>query len=294
MRIPFSKYRIIAVANALLGLLAIVLFLLLIRQTISMYTGSLQKPTIKNSPLQQQAAKKKEFKDYGIILKKNPFGFYGGELSQLGSGQGEASAITDVTLVGTVAGHKEFSFAIFADKSNVQEVFRIGDNVFGIGRLESVEKEKVIINSGGSPKSIHIADIITIKEAAMPSKTSLPSESLSGDRFAKRVGETAFVVDSQRLQHAIANPQQIMTDARLLPNYQGERQEGFVLREVRQGGIYQSLGLQNGDILLNINEYNISNPESALQAFTALKGMDRVQLGLIRNGARMTMTYQIK
>jgi len=45
---------------------------------------------------------------------------------------------------------------------------------------------------------------------------------------------------------------------------------------------------------LRINEYDISNPERALQAFTALKGMERVQVDLIRSGSRMTMTYQIK
>jgi len=52
--------------------------------------------------------------------------------------------------------------------------------------------------------------------------------------------------------------------------------------------------LQDGDVLLRINEYDISNPERALQAFTALKGMERVQVDLIRSGSRMTMTYQIK
>ncbi len=45
---------------------------------------------------------------------------------------------------------------------------------------------------------------------------------------------------------------------------------------------------------MRINEYDISDPERALQAFTALRGLDRIQLDLIRNGAKMTMTYQIK
>ena len=63
---------------------------------------------------------------------------------------------------------------------------------------------------------------------------------------------------------------------------------------MRNGGIYQSLGLQNGDALLRINEYNISNPENALQAFTALRGMDRVQVDIVRDGTKMTLTYQIR
>jgi general secretion pathway protein C len=101
-------------------------------------------------------------------------------------------------------------------------------------------------------------------------------------------------VDQARLQQAINNPGQMMTDARLKPNITNGREEGFLLSEVRPGGIYHSLGLQDGDVLLRINEYDISNPERALQAFTALKGLDRVQVDLFRGGSRMTMTYQIK
>jgi general secretion pathway protein C len=86
----------------------------------------------------------------------------------------------------------------------------------------------------------------------------------------------------------------MMTDARLKPNIMNGKEEGFVLSEVKSGGIYQSLGLQDGDVLLRINDYDISNPEKALQAFTALKGMERVQVDLMRGGSRLTMTYQIK
>jgi len=112
--------------------------------------------------------------------------------------------------------------------------------------------------------------------------------------FAQKIGRGAYVVDQARLQHAIANPSQMMTDARLRPNVAGGKEEGYALSEIKPGGIYQSLGLQDGDVLLRINEYDISNPEKALQAFTALKGLDRVQIDLIRSGSRMTMTYQIK
>ncbi|MFN3396727.1 MAG: hypothetical protein ACK4Z9_08060, partial [Thermodesulfovibrionales bacterium] len=107
-------------------------------------------------------------------------------------------------------------------------------------------------------------------------------------------GNNTFIVNQEGILHALENPSQLMTDARLQPNYVNGRQEGFMLREVRNGGIYQSLGLQNGDVLLRINNYDITNPEIALQAFTALKGMDRVGLDIIRNGTRMTLNYQIR
>jgi general secretion pathway protein C len=102
------------------------------------------------------------------------------------------------------------------------------------------------------------------------------------------------MVDRAAVQAALADPKQIMTDARLLPNMVEGRQEGFVIREIRPGGVYQSLGLRNGDVLLRVNEFDISDPETALQVFTALRGMDKVELDIVRGGSRMTLTYAIR
>lgn len=107
-------------------------------------------------------------------------------------------------------------------------------------------------------------------------------------------GGESSLVDQKMLQSAIDNPKKIMTDARLLPYIVEGQVQGFVLSEVARGGVYQTLGLQNGDVLMRINEHEISAPESALQAFVALKGMDLVQLDILRNGTPMTLSYQIQ
>ncbi|MBI5050370.1 MAG: hypothetical protein HZC11_05770 [Nitrospirae bacterium] len=72
------------------------------------------------------------------------------------------------------------------------------------------------------------------------------------------------------------------------------RQEGFTLSEIKPGGLYDSLGLRNSDVLLNVNSLEISSPDVAVQAMSALRGMDRVNLDIIRNGEKITMTYQIR
>lgn len=289
------KFRIITIANGILALLVVVAFFLLIRTITSVFITTPKKPQSQSSVRQHRDVQVKGLMDYSPIIKKNPFGFYAGEFSPLTLKSAGTKAATDVILVGTVSGHRKFARAIFVDKNNIQEIFKIGDSVFGIGKLQRIGKDIVVIGNGGKAVEIQIADIVTIKEARISdAKANVLSESFSGEKFAKRMADTSYMVDGQKVQQAIANPNQIMTDARLLPNVVDGRQEGFVLREVRQGGIYQSLGLQNGDILLRINEYNISNPEAALQAFTALKGLDRVQLDIIRGGAKMTMTYQIR
>ena len=260
------------------------------RDSISRYFE--QKKNVQKSTYSSKATsleQEKQLSEYTVILDNNPFGFPGGEIKTLTGSTSQKTQQGNIMLIGTVVGPGKLNYGIFKDSAGVQEVFKIGDPVFDIGRLYRVHRDKVVIRKAGKTVEILLEDV-KVKEVTKQASAAGPSPS----SFAQKIGRSTYMVDQARLQQAIANPGQMMTDARLKPNIVNGKEEGFVLNEVKQGGVYQSLGLQDGDVLLRINEYDISNPERALQAFTALKGMERVQVDLIRSGSRMTMTYQIK
>jgi general secretion pathway protein C len=282
-RKALSGKKALPVINVVLGILLAAMVLFLVRDILSLSLPNTQRPSAPG--LKSLAAERHTLQDYAGILKNNPFGFPGGDLRPLAAAPGQSTSRADISLIGTVAGRKEVSYAIFADKSGRQEVFRVGDSVFGLGKLVRVNKYSVLVGTGGGRTEIPLADVATIREISPPE----PAGS-----FARKTGEATYQIDTQSIQQAIEKPAQIMTDARFLPNMVNGRQMGFVLSEVKPGGVYASLGLRNGDVLLRINQFNISNPESALQAFTALRGIDRAELDIIRNGERMTMTYQIR
>ncbi|MBI5194969.1 MAG: hypothetical protein HZA10_01460 [Nitrospirae bacterium] len=230
----------------------------------------------------------KDIMNYAGILEKNPFGSPM-KLIPLTSGYEAkgAGSPASLILVGTVAGPKNLSYAIFEDKSQSrsagQEVFAYGKNVYNYGILSRIEKGWVELKQGANTYKIPVTEIrITEMESKAPGV------------FAQKVGEKEYILDQKRIQEALNTPEQILTDARLLPNLHDGRQEGFTLSEVKTGGMYDSLGLRNGDVLLRVNRLEISSPDAAMQAMSALKGMDRVNLDVIRNGSRMTMTYQVK
>lgn len=283
-----KKKNTLSVLNIFLAVILTLAVLAFVRDVASvMFTsGPGASPPVEKAPV----VLRHSLLDYAGILEHNPFGFPAGPLTPLSTaGKGYAASKSDVTLVGTIAGRKELSYAIFAEKTGRQQLFRVGEEVFGLGILDRVEKNRVLLSSNGRRTEIPLADILSIKEIRTAYRPVA-----SGAFFGRRTGPSSYVVSQQSVLQAIAKPDKLMTDARFVPNIVGGVQQGFILREVKPGGIYATLGLRNGDVLLRINQYNISNPEAALQAFNALKGIDRARLDIIRHGERMSLTYQIR
>ncbi len=230
---------------------------------------------------------------YSQIVEKNPFGppMVFRSLISKQRVSSRPSSPSDLMLIGTVTGPDELSYAVFKDNSlpskNRQRVFSFGKEVFNYGTLTSIEKDSVEITQGGSSFIVPLIALTKIQHR----KSGRDASNL---KFVKKIDDNQYLLDQRRVQRAIANPRQIMTDARLLPNIVDGKQEGFRIMEVRPGGIYESLGLQNRDILLRINGLDLSSPEAAVQTMAALKGMKKINLDIIRNGTNMSLGYQME
>jgi general secretion pathway protein C len=280
-----KNQKLVVYLNAILGLLLLIAFLVFVRDVMTISFSPKKKNVVREAGIQIEG--KHSLQDYKPILVNNPFGLPAVELRPL-SNSTMATSSSEVSLIGTVSGQSSLSYAIFVNKTGEQEGFMIGDSVFGLGILNKVEKDRIFIGADKNTLEMHLADVASVKEVHIPQRIK-PRNS----GFSRKVSDGIYSIDQRKIQRAIANPKELMTEARLLPNIIEGRQHGFVLNEIKTGGIYDSLGLRNGDVLLRINEFDISNPEYALQAFTALRGMERVQLDILRNGSKMTLTYQI-
>ncbi|HDZ62586.1 MAG TPA: hypothetical protein ENH40_05520, partial [Nitrospirae bacterium] len=230
---------------------------------------------------------------YSHIVEKNPFGppLVFRSLISTQKLVSQSSSHSDLVLIGTVTGPDELSYAVFKDNSqpsqNKQRVFSFGKEVFNYGTLTRIEKDSVEITQGGTSFTVPLIKLTKIQHSKARSGTS-------NLKFVTKIDDNQYLLDQRRVQRAIANPQQIMTDARLLPNIVNGQQEGFRIMEVKPGGIYDSLGLLNSDILLRINGLDLSGPEAAVQTMSALKGMKKINLDIIRAGSSMSLGYQME
>ena len=199
---------------------------------------------------------------------------------------------SDFALLGTVQGSFRESFALIQKISSKEErVFRIGDPVFTAGPLVTVKKEYVEILAGKVRTKIFTP---SAAPAAASSSPPPAGGAPAANPLAAQTSAGNYVIDQRALNASLDNIGQAMTDARLLPSMKDGKVEGFRVSEVKPQGIFGTIGIKNGDVLLRMNDFPIDSPEKAMQSFASLKGQSRIRLDLIRDGQPTTFNYDIR
>jgi general secretion pathway protein C len=196
----------------------------------------------------------------------------------------------DMLLLGSALGSFRETFALIQKTGTKEErVFRLGDRVFDTGQLVSVQKEYAEILIDG--KRIKILSP-TAPGAGAAVTGANPAPQQGG--LATQVGSGSYIIDQRALNAALDNIGQAMTDARMLPSTKDGKVEGFRVSEVKPTGIFATIGIKNGDVLLRINDFPIDSPEKAIQSFASLKGQSRIKLDMIRDGQPSSFNYDIR
>jgi len=282
----------IVTLNIIVSILILVVLAMIASDVIAYKLSRTFPSTLKKQSTLEPAARRNDLSAYSAILEKGLFGkATQGRLIPLAQSEGPAATSpSDLLLLGTAVGSFRETFAFILRQSTHEEkVFRLGDDVFDIGPLVSVRKEGVEIQSGDSRIKLLAPTVVPGETAGAP-----VSPSSQAGALASKMSPGSYVIDQRALNAALDNVGQAMTDARLLPNAKDGKVEGFKVSEVKPGGIFAMVGINNGDTLLSINDFALDSPEKAMQTLVSLKGQNRIKLDLIRDGRPTTFTYDIR
>ncbi len=109
----------------------------------------------------------------------------------------------------------------------------------------------------------------------------------------KKEGENKFVIDQREVQNALSNIERLYTEIRAVPNFAGGKVSGMKILSVKQGSLFDKLGLQRGDILQKINGLEL-DVKSGFDVFNQLKNESHLSVDVIRQGANQTFEYEIR
>lgn len=201
------------------------------------------------------------------------------------------------TLIGTMVGNDAESYAVIEDsKTREQLLYRIGDILGEDGRITKISRNKVVVRRGGEEEILEVAfSPQENKPAPQATPTMLtPSASSTLGTNIRAAGKNRWVMDRREIENAVDNLPQLLTKARIVPNFSEGKPDGFRIFAITEDSLYAKIGLQNGDVLHRVNGIEVKDPQNFLKVFEQLKDESAITVDLVRNNQKETFSYEIR
>jgi general secretion pathway protein C len=231
------------------------------------------------SPLERDrsAQPRRELADYASILERGLFGEGKGP-----SGGSASVGSTTYKLIGTVEG-EAFAGAVLDDGTG-QTFHRVDQKLPDGSVIIKVMRDKVALRRpDGAIVNVEIVD-----------DTKIVAARKNGNAGVKRLSDGKFVVDQREVVASTENLSQILTQARALPYMEQGKIAGFRINQIVPGSMYAKIGLQNGDVIRQVNGQALDDPGKFFQLYQGLRDERSITIDLMRSGRRQTLNYEIR
>jgi general secretion pathway protein C len=256
----------------------------------------LDRKQTKNS---RQDISTKSLNTYTLISRKNIFnskstgdGSSGAQKAQK-SNEPLKKTELKITLVGTIVGAPQNSFAIIEDnEAKKQDLYQIDDMIQDQARILEISRCRVLIMREGQQEVLECPE--PEEKGKTGSKTvayTMPSQEYPG---VKKMTETEYAIDEKEVENALNNINQLMTQLRIVPNFEDGKANGFKVFAIKPNSIFENIGLKNGDVIQKVNDREITTPDKAFQSFQELRNERNLTVGILRKGEQKTLNYQIR
>ena len=232
-------------------------------------------------PEQRDSRPQIGFDAYTAIAQRNIFGSKPKDTSVRNDPNPQAKS--KFRLVGTERAPGKSPFAIIEDTTKqIQDVFDLNEMVFNQAKLVDIQRESVKVDYSGRLETLFLDD-----GAKNPSQNSPDSSDQGPDG-------TDFTISESDLTQEMADLPRLLSQARAVPFFKNGVSIGMRIFAIRQGSLYEKLGLKNGDIIKGINDNAIADPSQAIKLFEQLKSEKQIAVKLERNGEDTNLNYQIR
>jgi general secretion pathway protein C len=138
------------------------------------------------------------------------------------------------------------------------------------------------------------AIVIERERITLPTQPSVTVNTSTSWGDIRTVGEHAYEIPAADLQNALMRLDELSTQARVVPAFKDGQAQGFKMFAIRPHSLYAKLGLQNGDVLKQINGQSLTTPETAMTAFGSIRDARHIELDLERGGVPVRKTYDVR
>lgn len=103
-----------------------------------------------------------------------------------------------------------------------------------------------------------------------------------------------YTVSKELLNEKLKDINSVLTQARAIKIQNPDGSLAFKITEIEPGGVFSYLGIQNDDVITSIDGRPISDLNEVMGLFGKLKTIDKLKLGIRRDGDETELDYAMK
>ena len=185
---------------------------------------------------------------------------------------------------------------------NLTKNYSVGSSLFKQALpsviLSEIYPKKIIFFNKGQKEYLELDPTTKKPESSftrkVKKKPSLSNDNYEEDGF-KREGQSITVTEEYRQKLLTTEFAKILRDVRALPYKDASNTIiGYRLSQLKQGSIFDKVGLKDNDIVTEINGVQLGNASQAIRYLQSLRNKNEVQMEVMRNGKKQEFNLQVQ
>jgi general secretion pathway protein C len=194
----------------------------------------------------------------------------------------------NLTLHGIVnTGDPGTSFAIIADSSKTEKHYRVDDAIPGGAILKEIHSDRVILQRAGRFETLRLP-----VESATTSSPEKSGATKSSNRFQPRSTALSGQIKQYR-DKIMKNPLEAWKMVEVQPVREGGKLTGYRVNPKRDQQLFRQAGLQQGDVVTQVNGIALDDPAKIGQVISQLSNARRLELQIKRKGNLQSVVVDI-
>ncbi len=121
-----------------------------------------------------------------------------------------------------------------------------------------------------------------------------PPASLAGSEGIELKNGTLNLSENLKNKLVKEDLSKVLMQAAAVPRFEGQKLKGFQLFEIDKDSIFELAGLQNGDLITRINDFELTDVGSTIRLLNSMKEASEANLYYIRNGEQKNLKVVVQ
>ena len=194
---------------------------------------------------------------------------------------------------------KLFGTVVAAERSKVLlqvnselKLYHLGDQLPDDGTIEKILRNQVQIRYRDQSLTTLLLQEKTPSSPAAASPVTAATKDTAGD--IRSVGENRWLISRDTGESVRQNFAAQMRFVQMQPRMVAGKTDGFLIQRIDSQSILAKLGLQRGDVIIDVNNTKLDSPEKALQIVQQLREARQITLAVERNSQPLSFSYEIQ